>query len=402
MRSEDTLRAAFALLDEHAPSELTRTLDTEPTRRRNQPGRPTRWLAPAAAALAVVSVAVALTLVVHARQPHHAAAPVGPSPSRPAIVTRTVTPPPPPSTATFVIWLGHAPDGWANYGLVECGTTRPYGTPVPAPKDSPDCGSAFRYRPGEFNLAKVQHGTPVTVDGHTGYQLQIAYLGDPINEPEPIQTTAWEYRPGYWAVVQTGGPTASTEAANVALARANAAQIESTSNEPTPANRTPSTPVPVVFTYRPNVLTGLRTQPVGESMPDTTLRRSCVPREPKSASISPCGASLPTPPSGSLYVVDYYSTDGKTKLTTTLYGPGARGGTPPNPSAASTTVTADGHTLHVGATTIDVTTGSYEIHVDYTGPGASPSDTLRIAKAMNFPQNINDLTTWFDGSNMIP
>ncbi|MGX7681691.1 hypothetical protein ACSMXN_22630 [Jatrophihabitans sp. DSM 45814] len=394
MRTVNTIRAAFSKLEQAAPTGLPESFLEHTVHAPTRASWLVRWRMPLAIAAAICAVLVASSFALGFGRSN--SAPANPHPSPPSlgahkcavsggtvIVTGTGCPsitlgrvpqPTAPTTPSYISWSGHTPDGWASSGSVECGSTSPFGPVVKSNYvgNIDDCGSALRYRPNTLDVSKVMSGSRVMVNGHNGYSLRLAYLPDAIDAPTPVPTVAWEYGSGYWAVVQTDKKM--TPAATLALARANAAQIEDPGNNPVSTKVAPASPVPVNFGYRPKVLTELAS---GQLLP------------------KPIGTPI-------LFVTNYSSTDKKTTLKTDLYGPNAETGPPPAVPTAHTDITIQGHVIQVGDHTIDAVIGKYAIHISYSGPDALPSDTLKIAKAMTLPTNMDDPKTWFDGGSMLP
>ena len=241
MRTEDTLRAAFALMEEQAPTEVTL-----PTRGPAPRGR--AIYAMAAAVAAVVAVAVAVPVLAHRSDdrvpPGASVAPAG---------CGSMTD---PASLRYGVGFAHLAgltiqDRWL------CATSRGGRLAYPWHGNGlTEINPTFDvYQRGVFDPSEVAHGQSVTVNGHRGYYgtmadpsfgpgvVDLGSTSPSSASPSPASPgatatntrtwaapkesmplpsalgVAWEYKPGSWAVLRLSVP-GPDEKINKAAARA--------------------------------------------------------------------------------------------------------------------------------------------------------------------------------------
>lgn len=190
MSTAQDVRAAFATLADHAPSEVD--LDTLSAGSRRRIGLP---LAAAGAVAAVAGAAVAVPLLIG----HH---------------DRAASPGSPPAAAPLRV--GFTVPGYSIDSITVTAEYQDVNLNGPAFATG---GTVRVYEPGAFSPANIQHGTPVDVNGQRGYYGKLDHL-----EPDLLVSgtvVAWPYAADAWALVTLkipGGAARRTDELKVARA----------------------------------------------------------------------------------------------------------------------------------------------------------------------------------------
>lgn len=185
MRTEQDLRAALALLDEHAPAECTGLLD-EPRAK----SRARRVLPMAAVVAAVAAVAIAVPLLVSGRE----------TPKRPAPPAAVYEP---PVTLRYTFTVGDVPGYTITPSAIERDVQRADIT-IGADSTTGAAGAIYVFSPAAFDPTAAKHGRPVEVNGHAGYFVKLTsptLRGDD-TKPAVLDAVVWQYAPDAWAMVQ--------------------------------------------------------------------------------------------------------------------------------------------------------------------------------------------------------
>ncbi len=188
MRTAEDLRAAFALLDEHAPTECAGPLDEPRTKSRRH-----RVLPLAGVAAAVAAVAIAVPLLV---------------PDRGAS-TRS-TPPAAAYEAPVTLRYSFTVDHVAGYTITPSAVERDVQRANitigsgSAPDAADADGAIYVYARGAFDPTAAKGGRPVKVNGHAGYfaRLTSPTLTGIDGIPAKLDAVVWQYAAGAWAMVQ--------------------------------------------------------------------------------------------------------------------------------------------------------------------------------------------------------
>jgi hypothetical protein len=183
MRTEQDLRAAFALLDEHAPTECAGLLD-EP----HPKSRARRVLPLAGVVAAVAAVAIAVPLLVSGREAPNRSTP-------PAAAYEE------PVTLRYMFTVGDVPGYTITPSLIQRDVQRAdidinVGTgnsTIATP------GAIYVYRAGAFDPTPAKSGRPVEVNGHAGYFTKLTNFD---GRPGSLDAVVWQYAPNAWAMVQ--------------------------------------------------------------------------------------------------------------------------------------------------------------------------------------------------------
>ncbi|HEY3718237.1 MAG TPA: hypothetical protein VGL39_27235 [Jatrophihabitantaceae bacterium] len=219
MRTEQDLRAAFTVLEDNAPLELSELVEIadEPRPRR----RLRNNLTLAAVAATVVAVAAGAPLLVSG---HHASQ--QPQVPPPAKAEKSVT-------VRYSFTVGHV----AGYTITPTTIHRDIqqasisiGTGSGNGSTNGPAGALYVFARGGFNPTDAKAGHPVTVNGHGGYfaTLTSPSLLDDRGNPAKLPAVAWQFAPDTWAMVQADfrdleairGQDVSAQAEELKIARA--------------------------------------------------------------------------------------------------------------------------------------------------------------------------------------
>jgi hypothetical protein len=374
MTSLDDLRAAFTLLEDAAPTELSPRPERRPPTR-----RPGRDLAALAAALVSVAAVVGIAVVVgHQVRP---AAPAGPRPSASTSGHATVL----VSGAygeTFsleVVDPSHlcpAPPVQAGY---DTGLLRPGSSSSPTTYYQP-CARVKIGLVGGTTPLVGRRSVRVSINGRPGLFGAAETIDRHIGAPT-LTSVIWQLTSTRWAVLQDGASANPTEHSEVALAELVDGALGALGPQ-LPADA--STPRPFPFRL------GFIPHPVGAEWGTTGAQLVAPVYDGVDIGVS------------TVDVVDYRSADHATTLVTTLWGPDARSGPPPAPPAGSTHVAGRGYLAYVGRNTVDLAIGPYRLRITYSGPAATHDDLVRMASSIELPTAISDHATWFTADDLAP
>jgi hypothetical protein len=207
MRTEQDLRAALALLDEHAPTECAGLLNEPRTKSRRH-----RVLPLAGVVAAVAAVAIAVPLLVSGRE----------TPTTPPAAAYE-----PPVTLRYSFTVDDVPGYTITPSAIERDVQRADIT-IGSDSTTGAAGAIYVYARGAFDPTAAKGGRPVEVNGHAGYfaTLTSPTLRSNDTKPAILDAVVWQYAPDAWAMVQVDfrslldGASIDTQFAELKIARA--------------------------------------------------------------------------------------------------------------------------------------------------------------------------------------
>ena len=199
------LRAAFAALEERAPTELPpdRLPGRPSTRGQSGGANLRRWVVPLAAAAALVTATGGTWLATSALR----------SPSPPAEGTRVPTTTV-PTELRFSFDVASVPGYRVQLAQIQPELQR---ADVTVGTSDLICGAVYVFPAGGFDPTEALRGKPIRVGDRAGYFAPLtspSLLDNRTVKPAVLDSVAWQYRPNAWAMVQLDWGLIPTELSN--------------------------------------------------------------------------------------------------------------------------------------------------------------------------------------------